>query len=224
MPGTDPTSRDADTTARGETKEQTPATEGAPATTDEIREQEILAVRIGQVPLLNGPIYIAEYDPEWPRLFVREAERVRAALGDHAVLLEHVGSTSVPGLAAKPLIDMLLVVPDSADEPAYVPPLEAVGYVLRIREPDWYEHRVFKGPDTDVNLHVFSPGCVEIDRMLRFRDWLRGNAADRELYERAKRELARRDWKYTQNYADAKTTVVEGILARAQGTDNQDDV
>jgi len=88
--------------------------------------------------------------------------------------------------------------------------------VLRIREPDWYEHRVFKGPDTDVNLHVFSQGCTEIDRMLLFRDWLRNNASDRQLYERTKKELARQNWKYTQNYADAKTMVVEEILARAR--------
>ena len=114
-------------------------------------------------------------------------------------------------------IDVLLVVADSADELAYVPALEAAAYALRIREPDWYEHRMFKGPDTDINLHVFSPGCPEIDRMLLFRDWLRSNAADRRLYERTKRELARLDWKYTQNYADAKTAVVEEILARARG-------
>ena len=76
---------------------------------------------------------------------------------------------------------------------------------------------MFKGPDTDVNLHVFSPGCTEIDRILLFRDWLRSNASDRRLYERTKRELARQDWKYAQNYADAKTAVVEEILTRARG-------
>jgi GrpB-like predicted nucleotidyltransferase (UPF0157 family) len=108
------------------------------------------------------------------------------------------------------------VVADSADESAYVPALEAAGYVLRIREPHWYEHRVFKGPDMDINLHVFSLDCPEIDRMLLFRDWLRSNASDRRLYERTKRELARRDWKYTQNYADAKTTVITEILTRAR--------
>ena len=191
--------------------EQTHASTRVPQT-----EEQILAVRVGATPPLNGPITLAEYDPAWPRLFEREAERIRAALGDRALLLEHVGSTSVPGLAAKPRIDILLVVPNSADEPAYVPPLEAAGYVLRIREPDWYEHRVFKGPDIDVNLHVFSQGCPEIGRMLLFRDWLRGNAADRELYQRTKRELARKEWKYVQSYADAKTDVVEEILARAR--------
>jgi GrpB-like predicted nucleotidyltransferase (UPF0157 family) len=179
-------------------------------------EEQIQAAHIGELTPLVGRIYIADYDPEWPRLFEREAERIRTALGERVLLLEHVGSTSVPGLAAKPRIDVLLVVADSSDEPSYVPILEAAGYVLRIREPDWYEHRVFKGPDTDVNLHVFSPGCPEIERMVLFRDWLRGNESDRQLYECAKQELARQDWKYTQNYADAKTEVVEEILARAR--------
>jgi GrpB-like predicted nucleotidyltransferase (UPF0157 family) len=179
-------------------------------------DEEILAVRIGPPTPNDGVIVIADYDPEWPNLFEREAARIRAALGDRAQLLEHAGSTSVPGLAAKPRIDIILAVPDSADESSYVPALEAAGYVLRIREPDWYEHRVFKGPDTDVNLHVFTVGCPEIARMLLFRDWLRAKEPDRQLYEGVKRELAQRQWKYTQNYADAKTEVVEEILARAQ--------
>lgn len=182
----------------------------------EMSEEEIQAIHIGGLTPLTELIQIDDYNPEWPVLFEREATRIRAALGDRVVLLEHVGSTSVPGLAAKPRIDILLIVPNSADEPSYVPALEAVGYVLRIREPDWYEHRVFKGPDTDVNLHVFSPGSPEIERMLLFRDWMRNNPSDRQLYERTKRELARRKWKYTQNYADAKIEVVEEILARAR--------
>lgn len=87
--------------------------------------------------------------------------------------------------------------------------------MLRIRERGWHEHRVFKGPDTDVNLHVFSTGCAEIERLLRFRDHLRGSDEDRLCYEGTKRALARRTWKYTQHYADAKTDVVEAILSRA---------
>ncbi len=121
-------------------------------------EEQILAAGVGNVPRSSGPIVIADYDPAWPRLYAREAERVHAILGDRVVLLEHVGSTSVPGLAAKPRIDILLVVADSADEPAYVAPLEAAGYVLAIREADWHQHRLLRGPDADINLHVFSPG------------------------------------------------------------------
>jgi GrpB-like predicted nucleotidyltransferase (UPF0157 family) len=179
-------------------------------------EEEIQAVSVVPQTPLAGKIRLAEYDTEWPRLFEREAQRIRSALGDKALQVEHAGSTSVPGLAAKPLIDIILVVPDSADEPSYVPALEAAGYVLRVREPDWYEHRLFKGPDTNVNVHTFSRGCEEIDKMLLFRDWLRSHPEDRDLYERTKRDLAAQDWKYVQNYADAKTKVVEAIISRAK--------
>jgi GrpB-like predicted nucleotidyltransferase (UPF0157 family) len=179
------------------------------------REAELRAITVGDLQPVSGPIELVDYDPAWPGLFDRVAERIRAALGERVVLLEHSGSTSVPGLAAKPIIDITLAVPNSADEEAYVPALEAAGYVLRIREPDWYEHRMFKGPDTKVNLHVFSAGSPEIDRMLGFRDRLRSNAADRDLYERRKRELAAREWTYVQDYADAKDAVVAEIVARA---------
>lgn len=179
------------------------------------REAELRAVTLGELQPVSGPIELVEYDPAWPGLFDREAERIREALGERVLVLEHTGSTSVPGLTAKPIIDIALAVPDSADEDAYFPELEATGYVLRIREPDWFEHRVFKGPDTNVNLHVFSAGCPEIDHMLRFRDWIRSNEADRKLYEQTKCELAAREWRYVQDYADAKTAVIEEIVARA---------
>jgi GrpB-like predicted nucleotidyltransferase (UPF0157 family) len=130
-------------------------------------------------------------------------------------LLEHAGSTSVPGLAAKPIIDIVLGVADPADEASYVPPMEAGGYVLRIREPDWHQHRVFKGPDTDINLHVFAADSPEIERMLAFRDRLRTDDDERQRYLAAKRELAARHWTFVQDYADAKGEVVEGIIARA---------
>lgn len=179
------------------------------------RDDEIAAARIGPPDVLEGPIVLVEYDAAWPELYRREATRIRSALGDRALLVEHVGSTAVPGLLAKPRIDIVLAVADSTNEANYVPALEAAGYVLRIRELGWYEHRLLKGPDFDVNLHVFSAGCVEIERMLRFRDHLRRDETDRHLYERTKRDLARRTWKYTQHYADAKTQVIEEILSRA---------
>ena len=178
-------------------------------------EADIAATTVGPVARLDAQVRLVDYDPGWPGLYEREATRIRAALGDRVRLLEHAGSTSVPGLAAKPRIDVILAVADSSDETAYAPPLEAAGYVLRVREPDWYEHRGFKGPDTDVNLHVFTIGCEEIDKMLLFRDWLRTHPDDRALYERTKRDLAAREWAFTQNYADAKTEVVLEILGRA---------
>ena len=123
----------------------------------------------------------------------------------------------MPGLAAKPIVDITMIVADVTDEPAYDADLEAAGYVLRIREhePDWYDHRVFKGPDTNVNLHVFSDGCVELERMVGFRDWLRTHDDDRTCTRRRSATSLTRDWEYVQNYADAKTAVVEEIMARA---------
>jgi len=180
-------------------------------------DRELAEVTIGGPRPLAGPVDIHDYDPDWPRLYEREEARIRSVLGDRVIRIEHVGSTSVSGLPAKPLVDIALEVPDSADEAAYVPALEATGYSLRIREPDWFEHRVLKGPDNDVNVHVFTAGCEEVDRMILFRDRLRESAADRELYAEKKRELAGREWKYMQQYADAKTAVVHEIMARATG-------
>jgi GrpB-like predicted nucleotidyltransferase (UPF0157 family) len=163
---------------------------------------------------VSATITIVDYDPSWPALFEEEAARICAVLGDRALMIEHVGSTSVPGLAAKPRIDLLLVVKDSADEAAYIPTLESAGYVVRIREPHWHEHRMLSGPATKINLHCFSNGCPEIQRMIAFRDRLRAHETDRRLYERAKRDLATRKWKSVQQYADAKSEIVEEILKR----------
>lgn len=180
-----------------------------------VSDDEIEGGIVGEPPAQYAPVMLVDYDPKWPGLFEREVARIRAALGTAALLVEHVGSTAVPGLVAKPIIDIDLAVANSADEPSYIPQLEAVGYVLRIREPDWHEHRCFKGPDTNVNLHVFTVGSPEIERMLLFRDWLRSREDDRELYTRTKRTLAAKQWKYIQHYADAKTEVIEEILTRA---------
>ena len=163
---------------------------------------------------IDRPITLADADPGWAAQYARQEERIRAALGSRAVRIEHVGSTSVPGLAAKPIIDILLIVMDSADEAAYLPDLEAAGYQLQFREPEWYEHRFLR--DAGVQVHVFSVGAAEVERMLLFRDVLRTRSEERELYERTKRELAARRWAYVQDYADAKSSVIEEIILRAR--------
>ena len=180
-----------------------------------VSDEALQTVTVGELTIHGTTIFLAPYDPAWAGLFEREATRIRATLGDRVRLVAHVGSTSVPGLSAKPVIDIVLAVPDSSDESAYVPDMEAAGYVVRIREPDWYEHRVFKGPDTNVNLHTFTEGCEELARMIRFRDWLRTHDDDRDLYERTKQDLAAREWRFIQHYADAKSEVVDTINARA---------
>jgi len=178
--------------------------------------EDLQSITVGPIKRLpGGKVEIVDYDPVWPATFEREAARLRRTLGERVRLLEHAGSTSVPGLPAKPIIDMVLALPDSSDESAYLPDMDAAGYVLRIREPDWYEHRVFKGPDANINLHVFTAGAAEIQKMLTFRDWLRTHPEELDLYRRTKLELASREWEFVQHYADAKTQVIEGILARA---------
>ncbi|HZZ35546.1 MAG TPA: GrpB family protein [Caulobacteraceae bacterium] len=179
-------------------------------------DEEMAALRVsGAVTPHNATIHLEPYDPDWPAQYAGEAAKIRAALGDRALVLEHVGSTSIPGISAKPILDILLAVADSADEDAYVPALTAQGYRLHLREPDWEQHRVMKGEAPNVNLHVFTIGSREITRMLGFRDRCRGVPAERDLYEATKRELAARTWRHVQHYANAKAEVVEAIIARA---------
>jgi GrpB-like predicted nucleotidyltransferase (UPF0157 family) len=161
-------------------------------------------------------IRIVDYDTDWPRKFEAHARVISGALGRSALRVEHIGSTSVPGLAAKPVIDILVAVSDASDESSYLPQLEAAGYALRVREPDWNEHRMFRTPERDVHVHVYSAGCPEIERNLTFRDRLRRNGDDRMRYERTKRGLAAREWPDMNAYAEAKTEVIESILAASR--------
>jgi GrpB-like predicted nucleotidyltransferase (UPF0157 family) len=158
-----------------------------------------------------GRITIVEYDLAWPHRFEEERRRITRVLGTSALRIEHIGSTSVPSLAAKPIVDILVEVRQVEDEDAYRRRLEDSGYVLRVREP---EHRMFRTPAKDVHVHLWS-APDEIERHLTFRDWLRRNQADRQLYERTKRELAGRRWKDMNAYADAKSGVIAEIMARA---------
>ena len=162
-------------------------------------------------------IAVVDYDPRWPGMFQKHAEILSCALGEKALAIEHVGSTSVPGLAAKPIIDIDVIVEDSSDEASYLPALIQAGYVLRVREPDWHQHRMVRTPELDVHVHLFSPGCIEFIRHRVFRDHLRTCEEDRLLYESVKRKLAKEDWPDMTAYAQAKTEVEEGILTRAFG-------
>jgi len=161
-------------------------------------------------------IVIADYDPGWPRRFDAERARIDQALGGAALMIEHVGSTAVPGLAAKPIIDVCVTVADVGDEPSYGPALGRAGYELRVREPD---HRMYRTPERDVHVHVWKQGDPEVERHLVFRDRLRASPDDRSKYERLKRSLAQREWSDMNHYADAKGPVIEAILARARQVD-----
>lgn len=159
-------------------------------------------------------VTLAAYDPDWPARFAARAAGLRGILGDRARQIEHIGSTAVPGLAAKPVIDIVVAIDDVDDEPAYAADLENAGYELRVREP---AHRCFRGggPEDPVNLHCYPPGHAEIRKYLLLRDHLRSNPADRDRYEQVKRDLATRPWRDMNYYADAKGPVISEILARA---------
>jgi len=159
------------------------------------------------------PIVLVEYDPNWPARFECEQARIHEALGGAAIRIEHIGSTAVPGLAAKPIVDVLVTVADPDDEEAFLPALTAAGYELRVREPG---HRMFRTPERDVHVHVWRDSDPEVERYLRFRDLLRRSPADRRTYEQLKRELAQFEWADTNHYADAKTPLIEQILAGQQ--------
>jgi GrpB-like predicted nucleotidyltransferase (UPF0157 family) len=176
-------------------------------------EERLREIIIGEIE--PRKVVVVDYDPAWPERYRRQEAKIRAALGRAALSVEHVGSTSVPGLAAKPIVDILLVVEDSGQEASYLPALEEAGYVLRVREPDLDEHRMFRTPEKDVHVHVYSAGSPEIGRYLLLREQMRKDEGDRELYARTKRELASKEWPSVDHYADAKTEVIEGILARA---------
>jgi len=159
------------------------------------------------------PVVIVEYSEDWPRRYDAERARLAGALGARALRIEHVGSTSVPGLAAKPIVDIVVAVHDVDDEDAYRGALVDAGYVLRVREAG---HRMFRTPARDVHVHLWNEGDPEVDDLLLFRDWLRIDAADRARYERLKRELATREWHDMNGYADAKGPLVNEIKTRAR--------
>ena len=166
-------------------------------------------------PEVTKPITVSPYDPGWPARYRQAEDRIRAALGDRALAVAHVGSTAVPGLAAKDRVDVDLIVADPAAEDAYVPELAAAGFTLRTREPHWYEHRCLWTDDHDVSVHVFGPDCDEHLRHLIFRDWLRAHPDDRDRYAAQKYEAAADHPLSMANYVHAKADVIAEILRRA---------
>lgn len=189
---------------------------------DRPTDEEIEAARVGTfAPVPGGHVEVVAPDPTWPARYDEVAALVRSALGERVLDLVHVGSTSVPGLWAKPVIDMDLTVADSGDEPAYLPELEAAGFVLRVREPEWEQHRCLRLESPHSNLHVFSPGAMEPQRHRAFREWLTANGADREAYGELKRELSTRSFDSVMLYNNEKGALVYEIYEHILAADPQ---
>lgn len=165
--------------------------------------------------VVKRDLVLIDSDPSWPKAFAQHEDRVRVALGAKAREVEHIGSTSVPGLAAKPIIDILVTVDDITSEEDYLDPLLSAGYQLRVCEPG---HRMVRTPALDVHIHIHESGDPAGIDYLLLRDHLRRDSADRELYERIKRELVRSDWPNMNAYAEAETAVITQIKERARGT------
>lgn len=170
-----------------------------------------------QTALIGGiekrEIRLLDYDPAWPRWFAAERGRIAGALGDTARRIDHIGSTAVPGLAAKPILDIDLSVPDVENEGAYLEALLAAGYRLRVRE---HGHRMVRTPGRDVHIHICTLGSQWERRHLLFRDWLRHDARDRAAYEQLKKLLAQHDWADMNAYAQAKGPLIAEITTRAE--------
>jgi len=174
---------------------------------------------------------IVDPDPTWPSTYAIFASRIVAALGPasslngaepgtgHLVSVSHVGSTSVPGLPAKAVIDIDIVVPDINDESAYVPALESQGFQFMLREPKWHGHRFFTAAEPMfANLHVWGPACAEAERHSIFKEWLIENLDDRELYAKTKRECSEASklgGESMMEYTYRKEGVIKDILQRA---------
>ncbi|MET7424240.1 GrpB family protein [Dactylosporangium sp. NPDC005555] len=176
--------------------------------------EQLHAGVVGEWPKPPGPIVLHPYDPAWPDRYAAVSAAIRAVLGDLVAGLEHVGSTSVPGLAAKPVIDIDLLIADTADESAYVPALTAAGYVLVLREPWWHGHRMLVSAAADVHLHVWPQDAPEPVRHKLFRDWLRTRPDDLRLYASVKYRLAGETAANPGDYSLAKNDVIDDIYAR----------
>ena len=175
--------------------------------------EQVGAGLVGEPPQRWQSIVVEDYDPAWTDRYAAVRAALEAALGDRIAGLEHVGSTSVPGLAAKPVIDVDLLLADP-DEPAYLPALERIGYRLVLREPWWHGHRMLVDAAEGVHLHVWPREAPEPIRHRLFRDWLREHPEDRDLYADTKRRLARDTVERPGDYSLAKNAVIDQIFER----------
>nr|WP_249418554.1 GrpB family protein [Citrobacter freundii] len=166
----------------------------------------------GVPPIEN--ISVVTYDPSWPEIYSELESKIKDILGSNLLRIDHVGSTAVPGLAAKPVIDIDVTVAEAANEEVYLLALEKLGYRLIVREPRFHGHRLFHYENPRVNLHVFTQDTPETARHLLFRDWLRQSEKDCKLYADAKFEAIKGCSFDIHKYHENKSKVVHDIYQR----------
>ena len=169
---------------------------------------------------MSQSIVIADYDPQWSQLYEIEAQRISNALGDLLIAIEHVGSTSVPGLAAKPRIDFMPGVASEEDLDRTIAPMTALGFQYISKYEDEMPYRRLFARDATpdliaVNIHTVAVGSEFWERHLLFRDYLRANPDIADQYARLKRVLAPK-FTVTNDYADAKTEFIRSVEERAR--------
>jgi len=161
------------------------------------------------------PIELVPYDPGWAALFEEWKEKLIAALPTSPRRIEHVGSTSVPGLAAKPVVDIQVSVDDQEDEATYVPAIESIGVQLRNRDSEHRFFRPFAGHARQVHIHVCQVGSEWERRHIVFRDYLRSNLAARQEYLDAKVSAAARWSDDRLAYTEAKSETIRRLTRAA---------
>jgi GrpB-like predicted nucleotidyltransferase (UPF0157 family) len=166
------------------------------------------------------PVIITPYDPNWPKVYEEESKLIRATVGDIIRSLDHIGSTSVPGLAAKPIIDIIASVDGRGDADLCKERLHAIGYddVSTGDSPDWY-YCLGKGPHSPgFHLHLVKEGSQFHKKHILFRDWLRTHPADTRAYAELKISLAEKHRDDRVTYTNSKTEFIEGIVEKAKKT------
>ncbi|MBT4096009.1 MAG: GrpB family protein [Gemmatimonadetes bacterium] len=165
---------------------------------------------------MAGEIELCEYSAAWPRQFIDVAMPIRAALGSVAQRIDHIGSTAIPQIAAKPVIDVQISVASLIPENAFREPLEAAGYVWRQDNPDLTKRYFRESPgERRTHIHVRQAGSLPEQLALLFRDYLRVSDVDRSLYEETKRELAVTCRDDRLAYTEGKGPAIWEILHRA---------
>jgi GrpB-like predicted nucleotidyltransferase (UPF0157 family) len=181
--------------------------------TQHLTEGQLQSISVGQRDTRRSAIELVPNDPAWAGHFARLSRDIRSALGSRLIAVEHVGSTAIPGLPAKPIIDIDATIYNPADESGYRDVLEGLGFALTIREPEWHQHRMFKLSDPRTNLHIYADNCSLPMRDVAFRDLLRNDRQAALAYSELKRELSSQEWSSSQHYAEGKSELIIDLLS-----------